>query len=72
MNSDTSPEAARVQVEVYRRLTAEQKLEIACQLSAFVRALSYERIRKKDPHLDDLGARRQLIWELYGIRVGSP
>ena len=72
MKSDTSPEAARVHTEVYRRLGAGQRLEIACQLSEFVRALCYERIRKNNPALDDLGARRQLIWELYGIRIGSP
>jgi hypothetical protein len=71
MTSDTSPEAARVQSEVYRRLGAGKRLEIACQLSEFVRALSDARIRKKNPNLDDLGARRQLIWELYGIRIGS-
>jgi hypothetical protein len=69
MSSDTSPEAARVQAEVHRRLTAAQKLEIACQLSAFVRAFLYERIRDKNPNLDHRGVIRELIWQLYGIRV---
>jgi hypothetical protein len=72
MTSDTSPEAARVQTEVYRRLGEGRRFELACELSEFVRALCYERIRKENPTLDDLGARRQLVWELYGIRIGSP
>lgn len=40
-------------------------------MSEFVRALNHARIRAKHENLSDLAIRDELIWELYGIRVGS-
>ncbi len=40
--SDTTPEAADVQREVWRRMTAEQRDEVGAQLSENVRTIAAE------------------------------
>lgn len=70
MKTDTTPEAAHAQTLAHRRIGGARRLEIACQMSAFVRALAYERIREKMQDSTDQDVRHQLILELYGIRIG--
>lgn len=71
MHTDTSPEAARIQAEVWRRMTPARRLEIAFELSAFVRELARQRIARRHPDWGEAELRDALIWELYGIRVPS-
>ena len=42
---DTSPEAAEAQLKVFRRMTGEQRLKIALEMSDFAREVSLSRIR---------------------------
>jgi hypothetical protein len=66
---DTHPHAHKVQLEVYRRLSPERKVEIAAALSEAVRELATEGIRQRHPEYDEQGVRRALIALLYGGEV---
>ena len=47
--SDTSPEAAAVQLEILRQMTGEQRMMLAYEMSMFVRDLAKEGIRRQHP-----------------------
>lgn len=47
--SDTSPEAAEVQLRIYRAMSGEQKILIALEMSEFARELAKARIREDHP-----------------------
>jgi hypothetical protein len=51
-SSDTSPEAAAVQLEIYRSLGAAARLRIGLELTALSRQLLEEGIRKRHPEYD--------------------
>jgi hypothetical protein len=56
---DTSPNADRVQLDILRRMSAEERLRIAIDLSEFARKLAFTRIERDRPGL----TRTQLIRE---------
>ncbi len=58
---DTSQEAERVQLEVFRRMTGEQRLKLALQMSDFARELSLSRIRAEHPQWSDWEVKRELL-----------
>lgn len=64
--SDTTPDAARVQLEVYRRMSGAQRLAIAIQLSADTRSLTLAGIRHRHPDYDEATARLALFRVLLG------
>ena len=51
--SDTSPEAERVLIELYRRMPAWQKLRQVSQLTRAVQKLAMCDIRRRHPHADE-------------------
>lgn len=59
--SDTSPEAAEIQLEVFRRMTGEQRLKIAMEMSDFARELSLSRIRAEHPEWSEWQVKRELL-----------
>ncbi len=59
--SDTTLEAADVQREVWRRMTAEQRDEVAAQLSENVRAIAAEGGRRRHPDYSDDQVRLAVI-----------
>lgn len=65
---DTSPEAARIQAAVHRRLGAARRFEIACEMSEAVRSIARARIGAKHPVYDEAAVEDELLWELYGFR----
>jgi hypothetical protein len=65
---DTTPEAKQIQIEGYRRMGAQRRIEIALDLSETVRELAKVRIRKQHPDFDEQAVHDQLMWELYGFR----
>lgn len=71
MALDSSEEASQVQADVLRRLGANRRLELACEASEAVRELARVRIRMAHPEFDSAGVRDQLIFELYGVRIGA-
>jgi hypothetical protein len=66
---DTSPEAARAQVEAHRRMGPARRFRMACEMSEFFRRVALERIRLQHPDFSDAQCRAQLIWELYHVRL---
>jgi len=50
---DTSIDAERVQIEVFRRMAPEQRLKTTIQLSQISRKLLAEGVRKRHPDYDE-------------------
>jgi hypothetical protein len=50
---DTTPEAARVQREIYRRMSPSRRLELALQMSDFVRGVVAAGVRSRHPKYSD-------------------
>jgi hypothetical protein len=46
---DTTPEAACVQFEIYRRMPPARRLELACRMSDSVRAVAADGVRQRHP-----------------------
>jgi hypothetical protein len=51
--ADTTPEADRVQIEIFRRMAPEQRLKQALELTEFARALSAAGVRSRHPGYSD-------------------
>ena len=64
---DTSADADRAQLEVYRRMTGAQRLKIALDMSEFVRECAKSRIRKRHPEMTEEQVARELIREMYDV-----
>ena len=67
---DTSDEAAAAQLEVYRRMTPEARLQVALELTEMSRQLLVDGIRARHPEYSDEQVRLAMIrvWltpELY-------
>ena len=58
---DTSLEAQRVQFEVYRRMSGEQRLMLAFEMSAFARELARAGIRRSHPDWAEAQIARELL-----------
>jgi CHASE2 domain-containing sensor protein len=59
--SDTSPDAARVQLEAQRRLGEDGRLRMALDMSLAARALAAAGIRENHPDWDEQQVRRELL-----------
>ena len=66
MARDTTEDAAAVQTELYRRMSAAQRCEIAAQLSAATREIALDGIRRRHPAYDDAQQRMALFRLLLG------
>jgi hypothetical protein len=58
---DTSLEAQRVQFEVYRRMSGEQRLMLAFEMSSFARELARAGIRRSHPDWEEAQIARELL-----------
>jgi hypothetical protein len=52
-SGDTSPDAESVRTELYRRMSPNQRSEIAAEMSATTRAITLENIRRRHPTYDE-------------------
>jgi len=59
--NDTSPEAAFRQVEVLRKLTGEERMGIAFEMSDMARELSLTRLREEHPDWSEAQLKRELL-----------
>lgn len=59
--SDTSPEAEEVQLEIYRRMSAQQRLLLALEISEFTRSFARAGIRADHPDWDSEQIERELL-----------
>jgi hypothetical protein len=58
---DTSSEAERVQIEIFRRMEPQKRLQAAALLSETCRTLLAEGIRKRHPNYDEEQIRLAVI-----------
>lgn len=59
--SDTSPAAEALQLQVQRKMSGEQRIILALEMSLFARQLSESRIRYEHPEWPDSEIARELI-----------
>jgi hypothetical protein len=58
---DTTPEAAKVQTEILRGLTGEQRLRTAFEMSMLARELCLARLSHEHPEWTEAERRRELL-----------
>jgi len=58
---DTAPEAEKVQIEIFRRMGPEKRLEAAIGLSQTCRKLLIEGVRRRHPEYDERKIRLAVI-----------
>jgi hypothetical protein len=58
---DTSPEAERVQIEVFRKMTPERRLRAATELTQLVRKSLAEGVRMRHPEYNEEQVRLAMI-----------
>ena len=71
MVSDTSPEAERVQIELLRRATVQQRLALAFSLSDTVLHLARRAIRRRMPEASEEEVRLKFVAIHYGEELAE-
>ncbi len=66
MPSDTSASAAAIQRDIFRRMTTEERLRLALEMSESVRNIALAGLRSRRPDLPDDQLLPELIRLLYG------
>ncbi len=66
MSRDTSDEAARVQLEVYRRMAPSDRLRVGLELTRMSRELIAQGIRTRHPEYSD----EEVRWALIRAWIG--
>jgi len=59
--SDTSPEAQAVQFEIWRKMSGEQRMTLAYEMSMFLRELAAAGIRQDHPDWTEKQVSRELL-----------
>ena len=67
--TDTTPDAAALQLRLYRSLLPSERLQIAVDLSDAVRETAMAGIRRRHPEYSDPEAGRAFLVMLYGDNV---
>jgi hypothetical protein len=67
MPFDTTPEAAAIQVEIFRRMTTAQRLRLALQMSESLRNVALAGLRSRQPELNADQLSRELLRIMYGF-----
>ncbi len=65
--ADTTEEAARVQGEIFRRMTGEKRLELAFQMTADLRQRLAEGVRQRHPEYSE----RQIQLGVIRLTLGD-
>lgn len=63
---DTTPEAAAVQLAVWRGMSCEQRSQLAAEMSENVRQVAAEGVRRRHPEYDENQVRLGMIRLLLG------
>jgi hypothetical protein len=69
---DTSVSAAQLQLEIHRRFTPAQRLQIAFEMSEFARSLSRAGLRTRRPDLTESELDDEMLKQLYGFHRPRP
>ena len=65
MLSDTHPQADAIQRDIIRRMTTEERLRLALEMSQSMRNVALAGLRSRRPDLDDKGLSRELLRIMY-------
>ena len=63
--TDTTPEAAAIQVKVLQGLSGSKRLAMALDMSLFVRELALSQLRRQHPEWSERKLRLELLRYLY-------
>ncbi len=66
MPFDTSPEAARIQEEIFRQMTTTQRLKLALEMSESLREVALAGLRNRQPEMTADELSRELLRLMYG------
>jgi hypothetical protein len=69
ISRDTDTDAARVQIECWRRLGPAGRVALAIEMSDETRAIALAGLRRREPDLDDRAARMRLLRALFGAAL---
>jgi hypothetical protein len=69
--ADTAPQIRRRQLEVYRAMSPQRRVEIALSMSEETRGVAVGGIRTRDASLDEEGVRHVLLRILHGARLAA-
>jgi hypothetical protein len=66
---DTTPDAHRVHEDVLDKLGPARRLEMAIEMSSYVRALAEAGVRQRHPEYDEQDVRRAVLRKLQGRKI---
>jgi hypothetical protein len=66
--NDTTPEAAAMQIAIHRRMTEEQRLLLACEMTDMMREATLSRLRAEHRDWSEWELKRELIRYSFGDR----
>jgi hypothetical protein len=67
MPSDTHPDAAAIQRDLFRRMTTEERLRLALEMSDSLRNVALAGLHSRRPDLKDEALSRELVRVMYGF-----
>jgi hypothetical protein len=69
MITDTTPEAQKRQHEIFARMSGEQRVRMAMELSDNVRDVAWQGFRRRHPMVSEEALRPMFLMELHGIEL---
>ena len=70
--SDTSPAAQAIQDEIHRRMTGEERLKLAIEMSLMAREFAWARLRKEHPDWTEWELKRETLRYAFGSEPWPP
>ncbi len=69
--TDTTPEANAVQLECLRRMSGAEHFAMMCRMTANVRAMAFDAIRRRHPDFSNDEVRLRFIELTYGSELAE-
>lgn len=70
--SDTSPAVQAIQDAIHRRMTGEERLKLAMEMSDMARAFALARLRTEHPDWTKWELKRELLRQAFGSEPWPP
>jgi len=69
--TDTSPDASAVQLELWRKMTGQQRVQKAMALSSQLRSMAFNAIRRRHPEWNESQVQLKFIELTYGSELAA-
>ena len=69
--TDTSPTADAVQLELWRAMSGQERIQKTCSLSSHLRKMAFDAIRKRHPEFTDDQVQIKFVELSYGKELAS-